>query len=103
MKQILLTIISLTFILVLHGCAIHKIDIQQGNIFDEDLARQIEPGMTKKEVEFILGQPLIISAFNSDSWHYIYDLKLGDGSKSETKQLSLLFEDGRLKSIKKQR
>ncbi len=85
--------------LFLAGCSIHKVDIQQGKIIDAELVEQLTPGMNKKQIKFILGEPLITSAFSNNSWHYIYSLQLGDGSKSETEHLSLSFKDDILTQI----
>ena len=102
MKKIFVaTLISL--LLLLSGCSIHKIDIQQGNIIDAELVKQLTLGMNKNQVKFILGEPLVTSAFNNNSWYYTYIFQPGDGSKPKTKHLSLLFKDDTLSKITNQK
>ncbi|MCF6235938.1 MAG: outer membrane protein assembly factor BamE [Gammaproteobacteria bacterium] len=93
------TAILISSILLISGCSIHKVDIQQGNIIDAELVKKLTLGMDKKQIKFILGEPLVTSAFSNNSWNYIYSLQLGDGSKSEIKHLSLLFKDDTLSQI----
>ncbi len=87
-------------ILFLSGCAIHKVDVQQGNITDTTLIKQLKLGMNKKQIKFILGEPLVTSAFSNNNWSYIYYSQPGDGSRPESKHLSLLFENDTLAQIK---
>lgn len=80
------------------ACSIHKIDVQQGNIVTPDMLEQLNPGMTKRQVEFIMGTPLIISSFNSNHWVYYYRLQSGN-DKVEQYHVTLDFEDGKLSHI----
>ncbi len=81
-KAPLLVVFSL---FLLAGCqyfqfpGVHKINIQQGHIITEEMIGQLEPGMNKRQVRFILGTPLIDDVFNDDRWDYYYSLKMGDG------------------------
>ncbi|HFD92163.1 MAG TPA: outer membrane protein assembly factor BamE [Gammaproteobacteria bacterium] len=80
------------------ACTVHKIDVQQGNIVTTDMLERLEPGMTKRQVEFIMGTPLIVNAFNSNQWVYYYRLQAGDDSV-EQYHVILDFEDGKLSRI----
>ena len=76
----------------------HKISVQQGNVVAQNKVDQLKPGMSKKQVRFVLGSPLIVDALNPDQWHYIYTLKLGSGQLLR-RELSLTFVDGKLSEL----
>ena len=76
----------------------HKIEIQQGNrIKPEDLAK-IKPGMTQKQVKFVLGTPLLQDSFHANRWDYIYHLKPGREDLKQSR-VSLFFEGDKLVRI----
>lgn len=72
-------VLSLILPLFLTGCGnftlfpgVHKIVIQQGNIVDEEMVGKLKPGMSKAQVRFVLGTPLITDTFNDNRWDYYY-------------------------------
>lgn len=98
--------VSLVFLLaavwLLDAC-VYKLDIQQGNILERDKVAQIKTGMTKRQVRYILGTPLVIDTFNQDRWDYFYSLKdyspeNRDGTFHQ-ERLTLFFEKGQLSKI----
>tara|TARA_B100000035_G_scaffold112962_1_gene95884 strand:- start:38619 stop:39638 length:1020 start_codon:yes stop_codon:yes gene_type:complete len=105
----------LFFIFILYGCAtpdlnapiVYKMEIQQGNEIDSEMLLKLKPGMTKSQVKFILGTPLIADSFHKDRWDYLYVLKKNDvahkksGVKdfSERRHVVVNFEKELLKSI----
>ena len=74
MRIILLSLVFLSFLS--SGCSwikfpgVHKIDIQQGNIIDQEMVDKLQVGMTKAQVKFVLGTPLIADTFNQNRWDY---------------------------------
>lgn len=56
---------------------VYRIDVEQGNIVDQEMADQLEPGMSRRQVRFILGTPLIEDPFNHDRWDYKYSKRNG--------------------------
>lgn len=83
----------------LSGCGlIYKTDVQQGNILDQDMVDQLRPGMSKRQVELILGTPAIADPFHQDRWDYISTFKQ-DGKIVNRKLLSVTFRDDRLVKI----
>ncbi|MDH5484342.1 MAG: outer membrane protein assembly factor BamE [Gammaproteobacteria bacterium] len=91
-----LIIIGLIAISPLSACTsilpeAHKIEIQQGNrVKPEDLAK-IKPGMTRKQVKFVLGTPLLQDSFHANRWDYIYHLKPGREPLKQS-HISLFFD-----------
>lgn len=97
--------IFITLTLCLSGCGnftlfpgVHRIDIQQGNIIEQDMVDQLKPGMTKAQVRFVLGTPLIADTFNQDRWDYYYSKLDGEGKKVK-EQFSVFFKDDKLQSF----
>jgi outer membrane protein assembly factor BamE len=77
---------------------IHKIDIQQGNVIDQNMLAQLHGGMDKKKVLFIMGSPVIQDTFHADRWDYVYTFEPG-GGRPERRQVTLYFEDEKLARI----
>ena len=57
----------------------YKIDIQQGNVLTQEMVAQLKPGMTRDQVRFVLGTPLLADVFHADRWDYIYRFRPGKG------------------------
>ena len=77
---------------------IYKIDIQQGNEITSEMLMKLKPGMTKAQVRFVLGTPLIQDTFHSERWDYIYTKKVDD-IEIEQRHVILNFLDEKLKNI----
>ncbi|WP_299979515.1 outer membrane protein assembly factor BamE [uncultured Pseudoteredinibacter sp.] len=74
---------------------VYSLDIQQGNIITQDMVDQLKPGMTKRQVRFVLGTPLIADTFTPDRWDYYYSLKDAKG-KVAKERLTVFFEEDKL-------
>ena len=92
--------------LALAGCASlshwlesYTVDIQQGNYLSQDMVSQLKPGMSKEQVRFVLGTPLLTDIFHADRWDYVYYHKIR-GGKTETRGLAVFFKDGKLVRVK---
>jgi len=101
--KILVTAFTLPLCLI--GCgnftlfpSIHRIEIQQGNIIEQEMVDKLKPGMTKAQVRFVLGTPLIADTFDQKRWDYYYSKKDGDG-KEVTEKFSIYFEGDKLQSF----
>lgn len=75
----------------------YRIDVQQGNVLNQEMVAQLKPGQTKDQVRFILGTPLITDMFHQQRWDYLYRFENGRTGEVQTRRLSLFFsQDGRL-------
>jgi outer membrane protein assembly factor BamE len=84
---------------VAQGCSTYRIDIQQGNVLDdEDLAR-IRVGMSKEQVMFVLGSPLLTDPFHKSRWDYVHSLTEGSTGITTRRHLMLEFEGDTLARI----
>jgi outer membrane protein assembly factor BamE len=80
---------------MLPGLTPHKIDIQQGNYVTQDMVSKLKPGMSKSQVRFALGTPLVTDAFHPDRWDYVYLLQKR-GRTLEQRRIAVLFKDDKL-------
>jgi outer membrane protein assembly factor BamE len=71
----------------------YKIDIQQGNVLTQDMVAQLKPGLTKDQVRFILGTPVLTDMFHAHRWDYVYRLQKGSTGEVEMRQFSTFFDD----------
>ncbi|MFJ4386123.1 outer membrane protein assembly factor BamE [Pseudomonas sp. NPDC089408] len=93
--KLLLNSLALAGLLALAGCSfpgVYKIDIQQGNVVTQDMIDQLRPGMTRRQVRFIMGNPLIQDTFNTNRWDYLYSLQPG-GGKRQQERMSIFFNE----------
>ena len=91
-------ILLLSVILALvAGCSswgfpgVYRINVEQGNIVTQEMVDQLKPGMTRRQVRYILGTPLVEDSFNRGRWDYIYTLRNGDTLLLENR-LTVFFE-----------
>ena len=77
------------------GITPYKIDIQQGNFISQDMVAQLKPGMTREQVRFILGTPLLADIFHGERWDYVYRHEAADG-KREQRKVAVFFADDKL-------
>jgi outer membrane protein assembly factor BamE len=81
------------------GCSfIHKIDVQQGNVVTQDMLAQLETGMDKAKVRFVMGTPLVVDTFHQDRWDYVYSYEKGSGHR-EQRRITLHFKNDQLVGI----
>ena len=84
--------------LVLAAC-VYRVDIQQGNLLkDKDIA-QVEVGMTRSQVQFLLGTPMIADSFHRDRWDYAYTLRKGRSNEIERRWIVVYFESDRVAKV----
>lgn len=98
-KQIAVLLLSIALV-VGSGC-VYRANISQGNLIKEEDLAQLEVGMTKSQVRFLLGTPMVDDPFNKDRWDYVYFLKLGRKEAIFKRWLSVYFEDDVVSEIRK--
>jgi outer membrane protein assembly factor BamE len=90
-------------VLLLAGCSsvpslLYKIEIQQGNVITQEMVNKLKPGMTRSQVRFALGSPMISDAFHENRWDYLYRFEQR-GRLIEQRKLTIFFEDDHLVRI----
>lgn len=86
---------------LLSGCShlsLYTLDIHQGNIVTQEMVDQLKPGMTQRQVAFILGTPLLNDPFHDNRWDYIYSSEPG-GEDRVQRNLTVMFEQSELVAI----
>jgi outer membrane protein assembly factor BamE len=89
----------ITIALSLSACSswVYRIDIPQGNYLEQKSIDKIQMGMTKEQVKFILGSPVVVDTFDDDTWNYVYRFKSGRSKKLDMKKsFTIKFEDNQL-------
>ena len=94
-----ISIISLT--LLVTGCTIYKMEVQQGNALSNETVSQLQRGMSKDQVAALLGNPLLQDNFRSNRWDYVYYSLRGKEASSKKQNLTLLFQNDQLIQVKK--
>jgi len=76
----------------------HKIEVQQGNFVSQDMVAKLKPGMSKSQVRFALGTPLLTDPFHQDRWDYVYVMQRG-GKVREKRTVTVVFVDDKLHRV----
>lgn len=77
----------------------YRIDIQQGNVVTQEMVSQLKPGLTKDQVRYILGSPMLVDVFHGDRWDYIYTMRKGSSDVVETRRFSVFFSEAKLQRV----
>lgn len=95
--------VSVLMLSSLVGCTfpprIYKIDIRQGNCISEEMKCSIKQGMTKAQVQDILGTPALNHCLNTDRWDYYYYFKPGMGGQTIEKHFTVFFRNDRVVGV----
>ncbi|HEY5720043.1 MAG TPA: outer membrane protein assembly factor BamE [Gammaproteobacteria bacterium] len=73
------------FAAALAGCSadripgVYRIDVEQGNVVTREMVDQLQPGMTKQQVRFVMGTPMLVDTFHENRWEYAYRVQPGNG------------------------
>lgn len=89
---------GLLFVFAASGC-VYRMNVQQGNVLDVEQVDQIEIGMTRSQVRFLLGTPMVIDSFNADRWDYIYSLRRGHSREVTKRHLVVWFEGDKVARV----
>lgn len=73
----------------------YRMDIQQGNFVSQEMVLQLRRGMTRDQVKFLLGTPLVTDIFHANRWDYVYFLER-PGEPRRQRRLAVFFEDDKL-------
>lgn len=70
----------------------YRIDVQQGNVLTQEMVSQLRPGLTRDQVRFILGTPLLMDVFHAERWDYVFRLQDGKTNEVTSRYFSLYFD-----------
>jgi len=98
--RIIKTLSLLLFLSLLAAC-VYRQDIPQGNYLEEEDIEEIEVGMTRSQVQFLLGTPMLKTPFHSDRWLYHYYLDSRRAHRNYRRDLAIHFDgEGRVSEIR---
>ncbi len=79
----------------LPGLKPYRINVQQGNALTQEMVAKLKPGMTRSQVRFVLGTPVVQDIFHADRWDYVYMFTEGR-KETRSRRLTVIFEDDKL-------
>ncbi len=96
-------VFSAVFLFLVAGCSfpgVYKIDVQQGNIVEKKELDQLQVGMNRKQVHFVLGTPVIESTFDPSYETYLYTIQIA-GGQVHRQNVTLHYDNDILQKIEK--
>jgi outer membrane protein assembly factor BamE len=87
-------------VLFLSAC-VYRIDIQQGNLLRDSDIDRVQVGMTRSQVQFLLGTPMVADSFHRDRWDYAYYFRHGHSRETQHRWVIVYFENERVAKIEK--
>ncbi len=102
MKRLALSTLSLALGAVLMSGCVYKMSIQQGNYLVADSVAQLKEGMTRSQVRFLLGTPMVPVAFDDSRWDYYYFFSSRVYKKPLKRRLTVFFQDERVQRFENQ-
>jgi outer membrane protein assembly factor BamE len=90
-----------TVVLALAAGCVYRPNIQQGNLLKLDDVNQVTVGMTRSQVRYVVGTPMVADPFQPDRWDYIYTLRRGRESKIDRAYFVVYFEGDKVSRLDK--
>jgi outer membrane protein assembly factor BamE len=96
--RILLVSLTLALISACGFPGVYKINIEQGNIVTQEMVDQLKPGMSRRQVKFIMGTPLVKDTFNRNRWDYVFMIRNGSTVLDQSR-LAVEFNEDTLVNV----
>jgi outer membrane protein assembly factor BamE len=100
MKFIQCAVLGSVVCLLASGC-VYRLNIQQGNFLNQSSVDTIKPGMTRSQVRYLLGTPMVADTFNKERWDYIYYLKIGRSRHVDSRRVTVYFDGDKVARLDK--
>ena len=84
----------------LAGC-VYRMNVQQGNYLEGKTVAQLQVGMTRTQVRYLLGTPMVPDVFNRDRWDYVYYFRTGHVQRPEQRHLTVFFKDDKVATFQR--
>lgn len=97
-KNAMKIIILLSFIGLISACSNYKLEVQQGNLVTQESVTQLQRGMTKQQVQALLGTPLMTDSFNANRWDYVF-YQNAKNSSNKSKNITVFFQNNQLVNV----
>lgn len=86
-------------VLALCSCNLYRLTVQQGNVITQAMVDSLQPGMTREQVAYVMGEPVVRNLFDENRWDYVYTLDL-PGKIQQQRRVSLFFADDVLERLR---
>ena len=83
------------------NACVYRIDVQQGNLLEDNDIDAVQIGMTRSQIRFVLGTPMVEDAFHRDRWDYIYFFRKGRSKIADRRWVIVNFDGDRVRDIQK--
>jgi outer membrane protein assembly factor BamE len=102
MQRILLFCLILLVGTQTAGCLnYYRMDIQQGNVVNDEMLSKLRAGMSRDQVRYVLGTPLVDDPFHKDRWDYVYSFRTGGSKSAEQSRVTVYFSGDRAQRFEK--
>ncbi|WP_043530909.1 outer membrane protein assembly factor BamE [Litchfieldella xinjiangensis] len=101
MQKLIKTVTLSVALSLVSGCSyfgVYKRDLPQGNLVTQDMVSQLQPGMSREQVRYVMGAPLLEAPFDASQWDYVFRLDEAYGDVDQ-RRVTLTFADDRLVNI----
>ena len=92
MRRFLVAALLITTLAFGSGC-VYRASISQGNLIKQEDLDQVEVGMTRNQVRFLLGTPLVDDPFHAARWDYVYFVRIGRDPATFKRWVTIEFEN----------
>lgn len=100
MQKLLISVVFLALTSAAGGC-VYQPALSQGNLLKQEDIEQLEVGMTRSQVRFLLGTPMIDDPFHEERWDYVYYLRIGREDPNFTRWITIIFDGDTVSEIRK--
>ncbi|HEX5765289.1 MAG TPA: outer membrane protein assembly factor BamE [Woeseiaceae bacterium] len=98
MRKLLVTLLSILTLSLATGC-VYQASLSQGNLLKQADLDQVKVGMTRNQVRFLLGTPMIDDPFHEERWDYVYYLRVGREKATFKRWVSIYFDGDTVSEI----
>lgn len=99
-NYILSLLILVALLAPVTGC-VYKVDVQQGNLLEDNEVAAVKVGMTRSQVRFLLGTPAVADSFHKDRWDYIYYFRQGRRRTADRSWLIVYFDGDHVSEVQR--
>lgn len=93
--------IALVWLISFSTACVYQLDVQQGNKLEPQDIESVEVGMTRNQVRFLLGTPVVTDVFHDDRWDYIYYFRAGKSKRPERRWLIVWFDENIVREVQR--
>jgi outer membrane protein assembly factor BamE len=98
--RLLLRILAVVLLATSSAC-VYRVDVQQGNLLKDRDIDAVQAGMTRSQVRFLLGTPVVDDPFHNDRWNYVYYFQPGSSKRAEKRWVMVLFTDDKVAEVRR--